>query len=120
MFFFGLFSTQIPYIVLAVLYLVGFGAYSVNSIKNKNSIEIPAEKVLDYVAKSSINKSAKKDFYYSSFTERKASKTVSKNFYSCNIIIYIELSKHNYVPDQIVFYSIQTSFSLYSRPPPVV
>ena len=120
MFFFGLFSTQIPYIILAVLYLVGFGAYSVNSLKNKNNVEIPAEKILDYVAKSSIDKSANKTFYYASFTQKKTTKNVLKSFCNFNNIVFNELSEHSYIHDECVFHSNQAYFSLYSRPPPIV
>jgi hypothetical protein len=35
MFLFGLFSTNIPYIIIACIYILGFGVYSGNSIKEK-------------------------------------------------------------------------------------
>ena len=117
MFFFGLFSTHLPYIILSVLYLVGFGAFSANLIRDKISSNPPEAKIIHVTLKQSVQPSAK-DFHFSYYN-----KTVfSKNYKSTkeqelSIVYKVILPKIIYKQFNYCYIS-SFNFSIFSRPPP--
>ena len=114
MFFFGIFSTHIPYLILTVLYLVGFGAYSANRVKEKS--DSGSEKTIQLSQKNQTVSHLYRTFYF----HQKVSKTqqVIQTASSSRIIHFISYWKHNYIEKYSQYYSLQLIFSLFSRPPP--
>jgi len=82
-FFVGVFSTHITYIILALIYLFGYGTYALNS-KKKTEDETIAKKVIYYAPQKSTQDS-QNDYQYhnhiSLISESKTKRTeVIKNF----------------------------------------
>jgi hypothetical protein len=117
MFIFGLFSTHIPYIILTILYLLGYGAYSIKSAKNRNEDSLLNEKIIRYSPKvnSRIQGQAKSYFFHQDFQKlyKSISSVVQRQNFSNNIgnknILILELNNG---------FPIHLEFTLFSRPPP--
>ena len=117
MFFFGILSTHIPYLILTILYLLGIGAYSVNLYKSKAETDSLEFKTI-HVGKDKPIEYSKKDFHYNDYNHnnvKQNSKTIiSKNqsFYKTEIFLC-------YIIKPILRTCKATYHNSYfSRPPP--
>ena len=115
MFFFGIFSTHLPYIVLAVLYLVGFGAYSVNNVKEK-AVQISSDKTIQISHKLQSAHQPDKTFYYSYNYRQIQHNSILK--LPLQGVYFRSLRNHKYFERLGLFQTSQITFSLFSRPPP--
>ena len=114
MFLFGLFSTNIPYIILACLYAVGFGVYSGNSIKEK-LFHKSEELVLVLVQKQQPVSTITSFHYYNKLTVKKQSTESQKFCQFSNALPDIIQICHT-DPIKIDAYLQTNNFS---RPPPL-
>ena len=120
MFFFGLFSTHIPYIILAILYSIGFGAYSFNNIQSKIFFkkEKEFEKEITFIKHKEFKKSS---FYFQDFKSNKHAQTTSESKLS-------EVHEQQPVFDitkilshpNVTKYYLLVCFDQFSRPPPCI
>ena len=117
MFFFGLFSTHLPYIILASLYLLGIGAYSANAIRDRFQKNIPDEKILFVDSKQPV-KFTQKDFHYNQYKTSEVKKDVSEKNESIQNTIFKVFNNRKICIELNCFYVSSLNFSLFSRPPP--
>jgi hypothetical protein len=119
MFFFGLFSTHIPYIVLSIFYLAGFGAFSVNALKVK-SLEKPAnDKVIYHSHTNSFQNISKENTcFFVDFIKKKSDIITDK--IDSGHIFFETGQQFKLYEKPIAEYSYRLIFSLFSRPPPAV
>ena len=118
MFFFGLLSTHLPYIILTILYLVGFVAYSANNAKGEITDNIPNEKVIKYSPKSNFEQNPQSNLYYYNKTNQKHHKSVPISIYD-KFVIYSSVDKYILFEGQTNNSSFHLIFLLFSRPPPI-
>jgi hypothetical protein len=118
MFFFGLFSTHIPYIILTVLYLLGYGAYSINSVREKIADNIQNEKVIEYSPKVNSGDLAQNNSYYFHKNYQKLFKSISFSIQK-QITVHFFAVKYKFVKELTKGYSLHLIYSLFSRPPPI-
>ena len=119
MFVFGLFSTHIPYIILTVLYVLGYGAYSIKSAKNSNEDNLQNEKIINYSPKanSGIQGQAKSYFFHQGF--QKSFKSGSLDILKQNFSNLFS-RKNKLVQELNNGFPNHLEFSLFSRPPPII
>ena len=118
MFFSGIFSTHIPYVILAILYSIGFGTYSINYICNKLPGKKESEKEIKFVQNKALDNTCFQ------FQEYRLSK---QGHYNCCLT---KSSKANLRPffkrrkyiilDNIKIFGLNDDFVLFSRPPPCI
>jgi|WetSurMetagenome_2_1015567.scaffolds.fasta_scaffold674772_2 hypothetical protein len=118
MFQFGLFSTSLPYIILASLYILGFGVYSGKSIvekflpDNNTSSEIsynPGHSYSSFNNAKSLHFNKIKNEFHKQFKDRPKDTILAKA--DLDIDISFELILNSYS---------SFSYTLFSRPPPLV
>ncbi len=119
MFFFGLFSAHIPYILLSVLYLAGLGVFSFNSIKSKSQEKQPNDKIIYHSKCNSHKVILKKDTCkFNDFSKKQIKNIACKNYFIQ--VFYKKCNRFKILIKPIEEYSFQLIFSLFSRPPPSV
>lgn len=115
MYLLGAFSTHIPYIFLILLYLVGLGAYSVQSVHEKRIAHQPLssiEMVQNMQLVSNIQHNS--TYHFVNFKQKTNNAVLFKRKYKsspklCHSSIY-----------NCNFYLFIPEFLLFSRPPPVI
>jgi hypothetical protein len=116
MFFFGLFSTHLPYIILSVIYLMGLGVFSANAFRAKDHTTTPEAKVITVNIKKP-QLVTNKTFFVSYKIKVKEKPLVANNstiFYFHKPILQKTIFKEFYY-----CYLSYYNFSIFSRPPPV-
>lgn len=117
MFFFGLFSTHLPYIILSVIYLMGMGVFSANVIRTKLVENEPEAKVLLINTKSEATFSVK-DFHYS-FYKRAKSQSEQIALIKVNRTHFVKSEHKETLYNRFNHCYIRSiHFSCFSRPPP--
>lgn len=117
MFIFGLFSTNVPYLVLMGLYLLGFGVYSTNSIREKlHSGNEEDNKTIVLSKNQPAQLNLNKTFYYHFKAEKKNLSIVNEK--AERLCQFDSPHKKHVFPVKEAFISIKSSYSLFSRPPP--
>ncbi len=116
MFFTGLFSTHIPYIILAAIYSVSFGIYSVYYVKNKLLSKEQPEKEIR-ISEDTLKTG--KNFHFKDYSGDE-----SNDFYSSEILTEHELNYGSGISSYVItphfIYTVPAKeYSLFSRPPPL-
>lgn len=117
MFFTGLFSTHIPYIIMVAVYSLSFGIYSVYYINNKTHNNKKAEKEVNYYDYNEITESDF-DFHDYASSEKVDQRTAISVFFRPGLKSFFEKIKLFIISPGRIFYH-GTCFSLFSRPPPL-
>jgi len=117
MFFTGLFSTHIPYIILAAVYSVSFGIYSVYYISNKIPDKEQTEKKTEF--SENIHTAAGdfdfKDHYFNNKSDESFISVISPDHRLDPISSIIKRIS----PRNAIIFSPRHEFGLFSRPPPI-
>ena len=117
MFFTGLFSTHIPYIILAAVYSVSFGIYSVYYISNKLSDKEQTETKTEF--SDNIHTTAGdfhlKDHYFNNKSDKSFISVISPDHRTDPISSIIKRIS----PRNPIIFSPRHEFGLFSRPPPI-
>ena len=118
MFFTGLFSSHIPYLILAAIYSVSFGIYSFYYISNKTSNKEQIDKTIEF---SGNIQSKTADFLFRDHHSH--NNKANKNFVSVappdHQIKHISLVIKRHFPKKAIKIGPPPEFILVSRPPPL-
>lgn len=115
MFLVGIFSTHITYIILALLYIFGYGSYALNSKKDYTQNIEPAKNIT--VKKESKDLKHNTDHYYFSY-HKDCKKVVNKNIQIKNYPYHIKYKKKN-VFECLIWCSYNSSLPNITRPSPI-
>ncbi len=115
MFFTGLFSTHIPYIILFAVYSISFGIYSAYYINNKIYKKEKSEKIKF----PEIQELTRNNFDFQNNSTQKKIHNNSKISIPPNLSFkpFFKINKHIILPLARIF-GQDTDFTLFSRPPP--
>jgi hypothetical protein len=117
MFFFGLLSTHLPYIILGIIYLVSFSLYSINALSG-NENNSPEHTISCETGSFSLEKETEVTFIFSDYFETDLAQNVEENLSVqapfCNTKKIQFFSSHKGIQS---FYHYHPGFC---RPPPSV
>jgi hypothetical protein len=117
MFLFGLFSTHLPYIILSILYLAGFGALSAAKFLTFEKHD-DAKIIYHSHTVSRQIVSNKQTYFFVDFNKERIKKIVCK--LDIGRIFYETVNQFIIFEKPIKEYTFRLLFSLFSRPPPSV
>ncbi|TKG96014.1 hypothetical protein EYV94_06920 [Puteibacter caeruleilacunae] len=116
MFFLGLFSTYLPYLILAIIYLVGYGAYAYNVEESDlDLLDASKQIVLDVnLEQASLDQTA--TYQYSDFKSKIIAEV--NGVFEYFILSQLCLEKITPIWPKVGQTCNGYSYQLYSRPPP--
>ncbi len=91
MFFVGVFSTHITYIILALIYIFGYGSYALNSKNNKEN-NLTECKSITY--KKAIHSNNYKTFYIGKNSYQKVNNKKTDTHHISNVILGVKIHKY--------------------------
>ena len=117
MFFFGILSTHLPYLILGGLYLVSFGFFSAKALEEYSQKAIENEKVIEFNPNISSSLVNTYDFYYKTKQSQTIAEALSNTqITTCFTKCCIEIP----LPSGSGYRNQAHLFSQFSRPPPAL